>query len=522
MRPALILASLLGVSCFIVAAAACSGTGGNSDLIPDGSGDDGAASDDSTSRGDAGGKGDSRAGDDGGMTRDGTTRDGAGDDGGIGDSGGDASDGQMCTGLQCFQVACADGGTTTISGVVLDPAMNNPIYDAIVYVPNAKVASIVHGPTCDHCTDVPSGSPIAITLTAADGTFVLPNAPATSNVPLVIQIGKWRRQLTIPTVNACADNPITNHDLTRLPKKKSEGDLPVIAVATGGCDALECLLRKIGIDDSEFTAGGGAGSVQLYQGGSGSAMPGGNTPQAATLWSNASTLAGFDMLINGCECDPTVAEKPQPTLDIVHAWGDKGGRMLDTHYQFYWIDPAIVTANATSPWSDTASFFSPEAIGPDPITADVDTSFPKGQAFAAWLLATKASAMSGQVSISNTRFDVTDVVPPSVKWLSAYNASNPGDGGADAGDNALMHYSFQTPVGGGDGGAADGGGAGGTCGKIAFSDFHSSADVGGADFPGECVTAAMGPEELALEFLFFDSQACLQDDTKALQVPPTK
>jgi hypothetical protein len=520
MRHLRLLVASSAVSC-VVAVVACSGAGGDNLIQGDGSaGDDGAASDDSTgsdgqSRDGASNR-DSRAGDDG------SARDSSGDDGGIGDAGGDGFDGNTCTGLQCNQVSCADGGTTSISGLVLDPALANPVYNAIVYVPNGKVGAIAHGPTCDHCADKPSGDPIAITLTGADGTFVLPNAPVGSNIPLVIQIGKWRRQLTVQTVTACVDNPITNHDQTRLPAKKSEGDLPVIAIASGGCDAIECMLRKIGIADSEFTAGGGGGSVQIYQGMGGSSISV-NAPQAATLWSSASTLANFDMLINACECDPTVSEKPQPALDTVHAWADMGGRMMGTHYQFYWVDPAIVTASATSPWADTASFFTPEAIGADPIIADVDTSYPKGQAFASWLLATKASTMSGQVSIANTRFDVTDVVPPSSRWLTAYNAGNPGDGGADGGDNALLHYSFQTPVGGGDGGSdggADGGGP--TCGKVGFSDFHSSADPGGATFPTECVTATMSPEELALEFLFFDTQACIQDDSKAPQPPPIK
>ena len=46
----------------------------------------------------------------------------------------------------------------------------------------------------------PSGSPLVGTTSAVDGTFTLNNVPAGSNIPLVIQIGKWRRQVVLPEV----------------------------------------------------------------------------------------------------------------------------------------------------------------------------------------------------------------------------------------------------------------------------------------------------------------------------------
>ena len=51
------------------------------------------------------------------------------------------------------------------------------------------------------------------TTTAVDGTFTLTNVPAGNNIPVVIQLGRWRRQVVIPHVAACAD---TAHASTNI------------------------------------------------------------------------------------------------------------------------------------------------------------------------------------------------------------------------------------------------------------------------------------------------------------------
>src|SRR5439155_3503759 len=99
----------------------------------------------------------------------------------------------------------------------------------------------------------------------------------------------------VQDVTACQDNPLAKPDTT-LPAKASLGDLPQIAITTGNADALECLVRKLGVDDSEISSGGGNGHIHLYTD-AGSAMGqgsnsfqagfsggSGNFTDAAMLW----------------------------------------------------------------------------------------------------------------------------------------------------------------------------------------------------------------------------------------------
>src|SRR5688572_23707691 len=59
------------------------------------------------------------------------------------------SSGGACVGLECQQVACANGGTTSLRGTVMDPSGTVPLYNAVVYVPNAPLAPFTPGVSCD-------------------------------------------------------------------------------------------------------------------------------------------------------------------------------------------------------------------------------------------------------------------------------------------------------------------------------------------------------------------------------------
>ena len=279
-----------------------------------------------------------------------------------------------CTNLQCKQStctmgnctvhACSGGARTTVSGTVFDPAGKVPLYNVTVYVPNKALDPIADGPSCDPCdpttgTSLLSGDPITIAKTDVTGHFQLGlggggDVPAGANIPLVIQVGKWQRQITIPNVAACTDTALTDTTMTRLPRNQSEGHIPKMALTTGQLDALECLLRKVGIADSEFTPETGNGRVNFYAGG------GGTSSYATTLnggaaftpvhpwWDSLSNLAKYDIVLHSCEgnfgsFDPTQGTQPmsaksQAARQALQDFADMGGRVFASHWHVYWFE----------------------------------------------------------------------------------------------------------------------------------------------------------------------------------------
>src|SRR5690606_12387493 len=144
------------------------------------------------------------------------------------------------------------------------------------------------------------------------GHFVLEDVPAGTDIPLVMQVGKWRRLITLPHVEACQDNLADPGDtetdprfkysnITRLPRNRQEGDMPKIAVTSGQCDLMPCLLPKLGIDPAEYGGGFGPKAVNFYRGANGTAPY--NPPAAQELWGDLNTLKQYDIVLHSCECD---------------------------------------------------------------------------------------------------------------------------------------------------------------------------------------------------------------------------
>ena len=418
-----------------------------------------------------------------------------------------------CVNLQCQQHSCGDGGSTTISGAVYDPAGKNPLYDVVVYVPNSPVKALPSGASCDSCDALFSGDPIAATITDANGRFTLQHVPDGQNIPLVIQVGKWRKQITIPKVLPCQDNAQPDKSL-KLPKNHNEGDIPNIAISTGGADTLECLLSRIGVEAGEYVGGGGgAGKIHIFQGGGGFFGGGPNTSPPgpasnAALWSSKSALMAFDIVLLSCEGAETTAMNQQ----ALHDYASAGGRVFASHYHYAWFNSGPYASENLATWSAGTNDMG--NINANIVTLLPNNQpFPKGQALKDWLGNVNA-LQGGKLPIQQARHnaDVSAANTPSQQWITADQSANP--------PNATEYFSFNTPTNAPIGDA----GVPAYCGRVVFSDLHVGAASGDnplAPVPSSCANADLSPQEKALEFMLFDLSSCVTVDNLPPQPPPT-
>jgi hypothetical protein len=346
-----------------------------------------------------------------------------------------------CTGV-CSQIpTCSAGVTTSLVGKVYDPAGKNPLYRVLVYVANdptdPNLKGFPQGITCDVCGASAAGSPLvsnpavtdppAGTYTGVDGSFQLDNVPVGKALTVVIQLGRWRRVFTLDINTPCAKNAVPDKTLL-MPAKQSLGNIPLMAMVTGNADSLECVLRKMGIDDSEFTDPADGGRVQFYLGtGNSGQTIDGTTPTQDALFASAAgkpVIDGYDMTILACQ-GAAYTEKPADQATL-RTYADQGGRVFSTHYSYTWLYQNDQTPGAkvgtTDNWSEVAKWHVDEGDRLDSAVGIIDhVTNPKANAFQGWLEAVGASTKnSNQVGVVVIRHDadlISSVAGQTQQWL---------------------------------------------------------------------------------------------------------
>lgn len=380
--------------------------------------------------------------------------------------------------------------TTTISGTVYDPRTTSsslPLPNVLVYVTTNPVAPLPSGVQCITSNNSTPTGVVAYTYTAVDGTFTMGNVPVNATYTVVIQAGKWRRQFT----ENVGSGPLTGLAL-HMPSDHTQGDIPMIAIATGSVDALECVLRDMGIADTEFTDDNGgvnaAGHIHLYRGAANSgAEINASTPGQGVLMNSSTLMNSYDVLMFPCQGTAANQATATGATNLLN-YANAGGRIFATHFSYAWLDPASPYYSQFPPvvnWSINQA--SPT---PDPGVATINTGFTDGATMAQWLQNAGAlyQNMPGQIQISTLRHDFNGVIPPTQSWLTLNNAA--------AGD-PVMQFTFNTPVGAS---------AANQCGRVVFNEYHVfNASSGNAIFPNECPSAAsMSGQAEMLEFALFD------------------
>jgi hypothetical protein len=445
---------------------------------------------------------------------------------------------------------CPDGGVTSLTGYVYDPADNLPIYNALVYVPidPSNIATPTTGinttsPVCG-CS---APAAYASGYTDITGLFTLTNVPSGST-KVVVQLGKWQRVFT-QTIVACQQNTATNGDAgshLTLPSTHLQGNIPLFAVDTGGVDSMECVLSKMGIATSEFTdpviVNGkptGAGRVHFYEGSivRGGAIIDTNTPTESALTETASVMDSYDVILFPCQGGAgsyTSAKGWPNTLGNLTTYANDGGRVFATHFHYDLIE-GNGTGNGsfggTATWNGNPQNYG-TVYGDPTYNTDINTGFTTGATLASWLnQASVYGGTYGVMPVGVIRTDVASVVSPAETWLSTPTCSGNGatcttgatccsgscTGGrtktctnpsnADLPSNIPIHYTFDTPFN-----------QSPSCGRVVYSDFHvesqpaSTTYFTGDTFPTECeggATGTMTAQEKLLEFMLFDLTSCV-------------
>ncbi|MGD0675892.1 MAG: hypothetical protein ABSC94_10765 [Polyangiaceae bacterium] len=465
-----------------------------------------------------------------------------------------------CLGLCEYEAACDGGNVTTITGSVhaavskwlnpMAPAQvpypPDPVPNVLVYIPNGPLSAIPQGYVegqCPLCGADVSGPPLVSTYTNYDGTFTLQNVPTPpastqTQIPIVIQLGRWQKEFLIDTPPACQTTAIGT---LNLPANKTDGvpaaqtggvettNIPLTAISTGNVDALECVLLKMGLDQAEFTANTGTGRIHVYAGiPAGTAAPPAGAPGATVNGANPEqtlmngtngTYMNYDQLMFPCWGSPVT--KTADELASLVTYANSGGHFFSTHYSYSWL-VNNGEFNEVASWNPNA-----DNPGNGPWTLDVSTAVPVVPApensgiFYKWLnyvcaLSNPSGACNPYnanappamplVSIDNPRFDANSVGAGSLAWITGVD-----QGGAPTnGDPLVEHFTFNTPVG-----------AAQQCGHAIFSDFHVT-NVGnsqGVTFPQECLVngkpAPLSAQERILEYMIFDLASCVTPPASA-------
>jgi hypothetical protein len=320
--------------------------------------------------------------------------------------------------------------------------------------------------------------------------------------------------------------------------------MPHIALTTGECDSLGCMMGKLGIDPAEFgvQSDGYAKAINVYSSVGDLGFNDGftNTTQASTLWTNLPLLETYDMGVFSCECSEASTTKGafgSPAFAAVTSYLNAGGRIFTTDFQYTWYryspDPNLGAVSAANLDSTGIGIITGGAPGGDaPIL--LNETFPKGLALAQWLTtvfpANPLVLPDGGPLVNNTTAGVT--APDIFDNISSLNtkpqlwATSNSSANGKAGTYDPRVFTVNTPVGVpttqqcGKGVHIDAHITTASQGTPDFVGCNTSGTVGSAGcYPNTC-TNPLQEDEAMFAFFFFDLASCIQNEGTPPVPPP--
>ncbi len=416
---------------------------------------------------------------------------------------------------------------TSVSGTVMDPGENVGLSGIYVYQPTGSVTPIADNvggtttPPCDSCATL-TPPVMNSTVTDVNGNFTLNGVPA-GPVTIVAQTGRWRRVANV-TTTACANTELTL-DQIRMPANQTEGDIPKMAMVLGDREALECWLLKIGISASEiqpFVTAADTSRIQLFRT-SGETTSTGLPKSGASLWGSCTAATGctaanigalneYSALLLPCDSQDVVPTGSQFTRMMSYA--NAGGRIFMDHLTgAEWLEPAGAAPWSGNPVSTWGGNTTPGGV---PAQGKVMKGTPAQMALYNWLGVWASLPYGvGWVESSAPRSDALVQGSDAVEWIRGESNNN---WTGDPNGNYALSFSFSTPLG-----------PGPYCGRAIYNGMHvsqtrASGDypfTTGSEFPSSCELGfPLTPEEIALEYQFFQLTACLGTSAVPPPVPP--
>ncbi len=416
------------------------------------------------------------------------------------------SDGGIPSGDNSFSSKC-NGQTTTLTGTIVAPNGHDPIATAFVYVPTT-VGTFPPTVSCELC-NMPIDSTIATATTGADGTFTLDisNLPASSQIKLTVNKGRFRRTTTIP-VTACMKNVVPAASVT-LPGKAANGDdIPKIAVATGSRDQLDVVLTAMGLDS---TVGFDCFEGRINPTVSGKTLTALKTPCGMRsnltfiedLLSDETKLESYNLLFLSCvpgKFKSLTAQQQMTITANLKTWTQKGGRLFVTDNSYDYLAQAFpndVTFANGDGTVDAAN------VGVGGTTAAPASYAGKvnDMTLAQWMQTVGAIA-AGANTLTLTGYlnhwSVMQTLPmTTVDVVDATNAQAYTPGATPSpGPAATYPQSVRFDV-------KDAGGN--ACGRAIYTSYHTLDSTTTATDP----MVQLSPQERVLEYLMFEAGSCI-------------